>query len=427
MSAPIQRDEIANDPAHRDPAHHDAVNDALNDRKHYAPPWVRKRPLPAASQPQTNAPPVASAVNPTEPPGADNARPRLSRGVGGPNISWTSRTPMNPANEAFSGDVAGQALRRRLALEPDAIPEPPIVMRRQASMPWTARVGLVCLAAGIAAFGLSALWVTSFYTSAPNRTSEFNVSSGGFVPAALSTDRPSSMPASLLVKGGRAVANEPVPLGVSLKGSSGDETIFITGLKDGTHLSPGVLLDSKGWRVRARELDSVRAHAPINYVGVMHAAVNLYAANSALVDTQVVRLEWVARAQPAPPAVANTRPAAPAAAAPATAPPSPPPVAQISQAEVETLLKRARLLLEAGDIAPARLMLQRAAVAGSAAAALLLGGTYDPDVLREFGVLGFAADANKALDWYQKALALGSDEATRRIGRLAQSKRVGAP
>ena len=64
--------------------------------------------------------------------------------------------------------------------------------------------------------------------------------------------------------------------------------------------------------------------------------------------------------------------------------------AEARSGEIGRLIKRGQQLLASGDIAPARLLLQRAANGGSAQAALILGGTYDPDVLREIGVLGFA-------------------------------------
>ena len=70
--------------------------------------------------------------------------------------------------------------------------------------------------------------------------------------------------------------------------------------------------------------------------------------------------------------------AAPAAAVPAAAPPA---ARRIDAEELATLLKRARSLIAIGDIAPARLLLKRAADAQEATAALLLAQTYDPAVL----------------------------------------------
>lgn len=329
----------------------------------------------------------------------------------GPNISWA---PKAPQQETFTGDVAIQALRRRLTLEPDVVPQPPIVVRRDAPFPWIARLGFVCLAAGIGAFGITALSVTDVYPPLSNK-GDHVAGAGGFVPTtAQSGDNFDVAPARLIVEGGRATANDPAPLGVSLKGSSGGETVFLSGLENGTRLTAGTPYGSKGWRISARDLGSVMAYAPINYIGSMHAAINLHAANNAVVDTQVVRLEWLPkREQKSEQAVA-------AVPRPVVAlPPRP----QLDPDEIAGLIKRGQQLLSAGDIAPARLMLQRAALGGSAQAALMLGGTFDPDVLRELGVLGFAPNPAKAREWYQKALKLGANEASRRLDRLAQAQR----
>ena len=106
---------------------------------------------------------------------------------------------------------------------------------------------------------------------------------------------------------------------------------------------------------------------------------------------------------------------------PAVAPPPPAPaVRHLDPEEIEILIRRGEALLSQGDIASARLMLRRAADAGSARAALTLGGTFDQKVLRKMGVLGFQADPTQARDWYTKAAALGSGEASRRLAGLGE-------
>jgi TPR repeat protein len=67
-------------------------------------------------------------------------------------------------------------------------------------------------------------------------------------------------------------------------------------------------------------------------------------------------------------------------------------------------------------------MFTRAAVAGDARSALALGASYDPDVLRKLGVLGVAADAAIAREWYAKASSYGSREAAQRIELLARGR-----
>ena len=60
------------------------------------------------------------------------------------------------------------------------------------------------------------------------------------------------------------------------------------------------------------------------------------------------------------------------------------------------LIARGQTYLANGDVVSARLVFRRAAEAGDAQAALALGGTYDPLVLRSLGVIGVAADAAQA-------------------------------
>jgi hypothetical protein len=86
----------------------------------------------------------------------------------------------------------------------------------------------------------------------------------------------------------------------------------------------------------------------------------------------------------------------------------------------ENLLKRADALIAAGDLAGARLVLERAAGIGSGIAALMLGATYDPVRIAEFRKAGAKADIGLARAWYERARALGTVEATSRLTELAK-------
>jgi len=77
--------------------------------------------------------------------------------------------------------------------------------------------------------------------------------------------------------------------------------------------------------------------------------------------------------------------------------------------------------LKQGDIVSARLMLERAANAGNAEAALKLGMTFDQDFLAYSGVRGIAPDTGQARAWYDRANELGSTEAASYLGRLAST------
>jgi hypothetical protein len=82
------------------------------------------------------------------------------------------------------------------------------------------------------------------------------------------------------------------------------------------------------------------------------------------------------------------------------------------------LMTRAKSLLALGDIAAARLLLERAANAQDATAAFLLARTYDPAVLRVRDTRSITPDPVMARDWYRKAASFGSAEAQQRLTQL---------
>jgi TPR repeat protein len=81
-------------------------------------------------------------------------------------------------------------------------------------------------------------------------------------------------------------------------------------------------------------------------------------------------------------------------------------------------MKRAKGLIEIGDFAPARLLLERAADAQEASAALLLAQTYDPAVLGTTDMRSITPDPAMAREWYQKAATLGSLDAKQRLAQM---------
>lgn len=83
--------------------------------------------------------------------------------------------------------------------------------------------------------------------------------------------------------------------------------------------------------------------------------------------------------------------------------------------EAKRFLERARGLLERGNIASARLVLERASEAGLADAAFLLAETYDATGLQRLGAIGISPNSELAKRWYERAAALGSDAAKARL------------
>jgi hypothetical protein len=106
-----------------------------------------------------------------------------------------------------------------------------------------------------------------------------------------------------------------------------------------------------------------------------------------------------------------------------------PEVGRIKPSQIAALVAAGRQLIVAGDIPTARLVLQQAADAGSAPAALALGGTYDPTIPQAQPAsptfkIGTApdpvSDVAMARAWYEKARDLGSTEARVRLDRLTK-------
>jgi TPR repeat protein len=95
-----------------------------------------------------------------------------------------------------------------------------------------------------------------------------------------------------------------------------------------------------------------------------------------------------------------------------------PPARRIDSDELAALMTRAKAFLASGDISPARLLLERAAEAQEASAALMLAQTYDPTVLGTQDIRNITPDPALARSWYQRAAQLGSVDAQRRLSQL---------
>jgi hypothetical protein len=127
--------------------------------------------------------------------------------------------------------------------------------------------------------------------------------------------------------------------------------------------------------------------------------------------------------QPSPvaSAQAGTAPVSGSQSAPAPAPGSNT-ATDLDADEIAALINRGTDFLKKGDYISARLLLRRAADAGGANAALMLGATFDPFVIQEVGGIGIEPDVARARQWYERAAQLGSDAAAQRLAKLAQKK-----
>lgn len=333
----------------------------------------------------------------------------------------------------FEGDVAVRELSRRLALDPHGVPEPPRPDRLQ--VPWRGAVALAALA-GVSAAVALALVTVLFPGPVPAGRDQAR----GPVLASAKSDRAlmagleRAAPVRLvLVELRRAARGEEVPLGITLTRGLGEGALVLTGLLPGTRLTVGMPAGPEGWRVPLGELGRAAIVPPDNFVGSLDLGLELRLADDTVGDRGTMRIEWSgavimalgAEGTPvpvAPVALRGTTATPPGAAGSRPLPPGPAAasVPAIDPEEIAILVDRGKTFLARGDLAAARLLLRRAAEAGDAAAALLLGSTFDPAALKQLEVLGAVGDAAQARIWYRRAAELGSADAARKLGALGE-------
>ena len=365
----------------------------LDEAIKYAPPWVRDDARMATLVP-------------------DSAK-----------IEWPprSRRPV-AAGRGFSGDLAARELPRQVRLDPEKVPEPIKVGKERSG----ARLALrICAAIGAAAIAAGAIVTVPLIRSGANAevlgSAIMALVVGGGKQDQLAATTPEPR---LLLRDDRGETNEILPVGIEIDGNRAGVGIVLSGLAPDSQLSTGSPLGVSGWRLDADQLEGLQIRPPRDYVGAMNLMVDLRLSGDRLADSKGLRLEWVARPQIQPAAVV-----APAAAPPATSPQAPPAEPQtqpqtaalhLDPAEIAILLKRGQDALNNGDLVAARLLLQRAAAAGSADGALALAQTFDSAVIGRLGAVGVAADAAKAREWYQKAARLGSGLAAQQVANFQQ-------
>jgi hypothetical protein len=249
--------------------------------------------------------------------------------------------------------------------------------------------------------------------------------------------------------------NVPLKLGLDVKNYTADATVDLSGLPAGTVLSTGRARGDGQWRIIVDDLPKTRVTPPRDYVGLMTLTAEVRGNGQPIVRGPV-RLTW--RQVPAAPDTVGSRtpnaglPVAGNVATPkievATPKIEPPPVApknaeapvapktietpavpakteaavatrKLTANEVAALLRRAEELLANGDLAAARLLLERVAETKNAQAAFQLASTYDPAALKKFSNNSVAADPALAQYWYERARDWGSPDASSPLEALA--------
>jgi hypothetical protein len=217
----------------------------------------------------------------------------------------------------------------------------------------------------------------------------------------VATEQPAS-PQLVVATGAPRIANDLIPLGISLRDAAIGASVVIAELPPGASITTGRPLDPASWRLAPGDLGNALLRPPRDFVGTIELTAELRRLDDMAVDRRTQHLQWVAPPRRNPPA---------------------PAVRRLDADEIAALIKRGEEFVANGDLAAARLMLQRAAEAQDARAALALAATYDPSVLAQLGIRGLAGDPAMARAWYEKAKEFGSDEASRRLELLASTHR----
>jgi hypothetical protein len=327
---------------------------------------------------------------------AENA---AARGVVSDAPWWRGRPRI------FEGDVAIVELRERLKLVPDQIPEPPLRRATRTPLAAARRFALVATAAAVA-FGCYSLWTPREQTAAPRfEAASYEPSSAGSAQAA------AVLPATAATTEFATVPQAPAPIlrpieplrWPARQGNDAAAGDVAAGIGTSTRATSPRPADAKAGAVSgapAHEVEAARASA---------ATRNTYASGVPVSGAPAIKNPSAAMATPS-----GVIAAAPPALTPTARQPA-------MEAKVsEALLARAQTYLMNGDVAAARLVLRRAAEADVARAALALGDTYDPLVLKQLGVVGIVGDPKEAREWYRRAAELGSPDAPQRL--LAENR-----
>jgi hypothetical protein len=96
----------------------------------------------------------------------------------------------------------------------------------------------------------------------------------------------------LIIQNSRTTVNQPLPLGIVLNDSAGEETLVFSGFVEGTSFSAGTALSATRWSMPGRDLDKAFISAPQNFDGIMQVTVTLYSSRQEIFETKEVRFEW---------------------------------------------------------------------------------------------------------------------------------------
>jgi hypothetical protein len=242
-------------------------------------------------------------------------------------------------------------------------------------------------------------------------------------------------PPTVAIEDQNGTINAPLPIGIDVANPTPGATVKLSGLAPGTTVSAGIASGQGEWRIGVDDLPKALVIPPRDYVGSLAVTAELQGNNGQVVVRSRLRYAWkqpvveirapVEATPPVakPPATVKLNPPKPEASAAAGKAEESMPTRRLDPEEVALLLKRSEDLISSGDLASARLLLERVAETRNARAALELGATYDPIVIRQRGIISAAPDPALAQTWYQRARDWGSPDASKQLEALASARK----
>ena len=363
-------------------------SDPVRSELEYAPPWVREQAAREQGPREQGArEQAAREPAPREQMTRDQFRAALRQSGG---AALEQRTQSNSESRSFSDDRPWH----QRALEPELVPEPPSAASNH--WPMMLRLGAVCTIAAMVAAAVVFLFSPKqiahkiAQANAPDDATPASIESSRGVPA-LSVE--TSAPTAPLAQGQVAIATPP--------------QLPQTELAATPQPAEG----------RVAAVPPPKPKQPAEPAALAQQLASLPPPNASTAPAINEPAPGPVESNPAPPPP-------PAQTAPAQA--APPSVAKpaivLDQNEIDTLIRRGKNLLNDGDFAAARVLFERTAKAGSADAALALGSTYDPNVIKRLGAIMVNPDVEKARQWYHLAADRGSAATSLRLANLPQSR-----
>jgi hypothetical protein len=373
--------------------------DPVRSKLDYAPPWVREQAVrEQAAREQATREQVAHEPMPREPITRDQFRAAL-RQSGGPAVEQAAQNDRE--NRRFGDDRPWH----QRALEPEPVPEPPAGVSNV--WPMMLRLGVVCTIAAMVAAALVFLF-------SPKQNAHKIAQADASAPASVSDDAaPAAIESSR--RGVPALTVETSAGGTSAGGTTplAPGQVAIATPSQVAAATPPQLPEGQLVTAPAKPQTSAAAAEPAQQIA------SLPAPNSSPANIKSSPAPAVNEPTPRP---VDANPAASPAPAQAAPPSVAKPAVVLDENEINTLIRRGKNLLNDGDFAAARVLFERAANAGSAEAALALGSTYDPNVIKRLGAITVKPDVATARKWYQLAADRGSAAATLQLANLPQSR-----